>query len=105
MVDDDDAMSANFFDVSGAPVRRLPEEPPPARSEDDYGANVIPLGSPRKRTKEGWKAEWQMSENGSPLPNLFNVLIALRWHPKLTSVVRLDEIECAIFMEKAVADE
>lgn len=104
MADDDDAMSGNFFDVSGAPVRRLPEEPPPARSEDDYGENVIPIkGRPKK--DRGWKEEWQMSENGSPLPNLFNVLIALRWHPKLTSVVRLDEIECAIFIEKAVTDE
>ena len=55
---------------------------------------------PRKRAKEGWKADWQVSEAGTPLTNLFNAMIALRCHPRLERLVHLDELDCAMFIKK-----
>ena len=81
----------NFFDLHpGAPAAG---EPPSATSEADYGENVVSL-PPRKRGHAGWKKEWHASEAGTPLPNLFNVMIALRNHPKIMGVVWFDDMGC-----------
>lgn len=85
----DDGMK-NWFDQVAAVPPTSSEEPPLPSGEDDYGENVVIL-KPNKR-REGWKSEWQVSENGSPLPNLRNVMLTLRHHPKLSGLVRYDEM-------------
>jgi len=75
----------NFFDQSAAKQ----DGPPPPASEDDYGANVVPLKTKGKRKQEGWKSEWHLSEAGAPLPTLYNVMLTLRNHPKLERIVRV----------------
>jgi predicted P-loop ATPase len=77
----------NFWDHANP----APSDPPPPKSEDDYGENVVIL--PRgKRSQPGWKSEWHLSDNGSPLPTLHNAMVALRHHPKLAALVRYDEM-------------
>jgi predicted P-loop ATPase len=66
-------------------------EPPPPKSEDDYGANVVVLPK-GKRSQPGWKNEWHYSEQGSPLPTLHNAMVVLRNHPQMCSIVRYDEM-------------
>lgn len=77
----------NWFDRGPAAA----ELPPPA-SEDDYGENVVTLTPKGKRKQAGWKAEWHISENGSPLPTLHNAMVALRNHPTLAGILRYDEM-------------
>lgn len=80
----------NYFDqVAAAPT---PSEPPPPASEADYGENVVVLTPKGKRGQPGWKSDWQLSDSGSPLPNLFNAMVAMRNHPKLAGLVRYDEM-------------
>ena len=100
---DDDGM--NIFDAApllSSPTRkRRSEQPPPPASEDDYGATVLPF---RKKPAAQWKEAWQQSDNGTPLPNLFNCLIALRCHPRLASVVAVDAMENLEMVERTLPD-
>jgi predicted P-loop ATPase len=89
----------NFFAIDPADPAG-PSEPPPAASEAEYGANVVSL-APRKRGQAGWKAEWQTSEAGTPLPNLFNVMVALRNHPKLMGTIAFDEMATTVMLRGA----
>jgi len=83
----------NFFSQSPRPVGTT--EPPPPSSEDDYGDNVVAL-PPRKRAREGWRHEWHTSNSGSPLPTLYNALLALRNHEKFANAIRYDEMACQV---------
>ena len=86
----------NFFDQSSSAA--APElGPPPPTSEADYGENVVLL-PPRKRAKDGWKADWHLSSSGSPLPTLFNVMHTMRHHPKLAKLIRYDEMSQSIVL-------
>lgn len=80
----DDEMS--IFD------RPVQADPPPPNSEADYGSKVVTLTPKGKRGQPGWKSDWHLSDNGSPLPTLFNAMVALRNHPKLSTIVRFDEM-------------
>jgi predicted P-loop ATPase len=88
----------NFFDLH--PGAAAAGEPPSATSEADYGENVVSL-PPRKRGHAGWKKEWHASEAGTPLTNLFNVMIALRNHPKLAGLVSYDDMACSPMIRSA----
>lgn len=77
----------NFFDE-----KPNPSEPPPPASEADYGSKVVTLTPKGKRGQPGWKSEWHLSDNGSPLPTLFNAMVALRSHPTLAGLLRYDEM-------------
>ena len=81
----------SFFDSVPPSSDHRPEEPPPPSGEADYG-NVVPITSRNKRGQEGWKADWHLSDNGSPLPTLHNAMVALRAHPKLCKLIRFDEM-------------
>ena len=90
----DDEM--NFFDQPAAPA--VSSEPPPPKGESDYGQNVVTLPARGKRQQAGWKDGWQLSTNGSPLPNLYNVMRALRNHPTLCDILRYDEMQRSIIL-------
>lgn len=79
----------NWFDQNPQPE---PSDPPPPKGEGDYGENVVTLTPKGRRGQAGWKSEWQLSENGSPLPNLRNTMIALREHPTLSKLIQYDEM-------------
>jgi predicted P-loop ATPase len=82
MMEDD----LGFFDANPSS-----QEPPPPKGEGDYGEKVISF-KPKNRKQLGWKSEWQIAETGTPLPNLYNVMVTLRNHPELSAVVRYDEM-------------
>ena len=93
MPTDDDGMSANFF--LRDPDAPVSSEPPPPAGEDDYGENVVTFperGTAKKRGRAEWAKDWQLSDNGAPLPNLFNVALTLRNHPKLADMIRYDDM-------------
>lgn len=78
----------NFFDQTSPPK----SEPPPPTSEADYGANIVTLTPKGKRGQPGWKSDWHLSDNGSPLPTLHNAMVALRNHPTLSGLLCYDEM-------------
>jgi predicted P-loop ATPase len=84
------------------PHTAVPEEPPPPGDEAEYGENVVLIASRGKRAKPEWKKDWQTSENGSPLPNLFNAMVALRKHPTLADLLRYDEMAHAVILTKQI---
>jgi predicted P-loop ATPase len=92
---------SNFFEEE--PPR--PGEPPSPASEDEYG-NVVRFEEKRGRKKkevelpQGWKAEWHIAETGTPLPNLFNVLVALRRYEHLRDVLAFDEMARLVSVKK-----
>lgn len=93
------ADDVNFFDQTTSPAPA--SEPPPPGGEDDYGENVVLL--PRgKRSPPGWKADWQTAETGQPLPNLFNVMLTLRKHPRLLDIIRYDEMARSAIIVKQI---
>ena len=94
----DEPVSGNMWDAfagGAAPKPRAAEEPPPADSEDAYGANVVAL-PPRKRAKEGWRKDWHLSTTAAPLPTLYNALVALRNHEPFVTAIRFDEMACQV---------
>lgn len=97
------ADDVNIFDAAPAQRRPVVKEPAPASSEDDDGARVVPLRR-RKAERIGWKDQWQVSESGSPLPNLFNCLLAMRFHPRLAGLVMQDDMENVAMVMRAVPD-
>ena len=81
-----------------------PDEPPTPNGEGDYGSeaqNIVPLPR-RKRQQPGWKAEWHTSETGTPLPTLFNAMVALRCHPTLARILRYDEMARAVILHRQI---
>lgn len=78
------------------------DEPPPPGSEDDYGLNVVPLkGRKKMKGDPTWKDSWQLTETGQPIPNLLNVMITLRNHPRLLDLLRFDEMaQSAMLMQQ-----
>ena len=105
-------MSSFFEHTPGGPrPPRTPEQPPPddppeyfATLGEDQASNVVPLKPKRARKPkpEGWKGEWQLSDSGVPLPNLFNAMIALRGCPELAGLVRYDEMARSVILVKQV---
>lgn len=90
------------------PVDETPDEVPPPRSLDDYGV-VIPMKR-KKRPKDdtskesSWMDEWQVSETGTPICNVSNLLAALRKHPPLRGIVCYDEMQRAIVLLRQIPD-
>mgnify|MGYP005815626239 CR=1 FL=1 len=87
----------NFFDLPPD------SDDAPAAGEDEYG-NVVPLKKRRKKEVmlgEGWRAEWQISDAGTPLPNLFNVMVALRRYDRLREIVSFDEMQRKVVINHA----
>jgi hypothetical protein len=87
------AQSAN---PSAAQSEAPDADPPSPASEEEYG-EVIQLAGRKRKTPEarsdrGWKAKWHLSESGTSLPTVFNVMLAMRNHPKLSVIVRFDEM-------------
>ena len=90
MGDDD----VNFFD------KKPSQDPPPPSSEDDYGADkVVPL---KRRPLADWQKKWQLSENAQPITNVFNTLVALRYHPLLHDLLSFDEMAQTAMITKQI---
>lgn len=52
-----------------------------------------------------WKDSWHVSSTGTPIPNLFNAMIALRHHPKLKQLVKYDEMQSTAVLVKQVPNK
>jgi predicted P-loop ATPase len=82
----------------GAGTRQEPTEEAAAD-----GNNVVKLKPKRnKRAQWGWKQEWHVSENGNPLPTLFNAMVALRNSEGLTDIVRYDEMARSVILSTQI---
>ena len=65
-------------------------------SDDDPFDNekVVPIrpGKRPRPPRTDWTKDWHQSENGTPLPNLFNVLLTLRNMPGLSAMLAFDHM-------------
>lgn len=82
------AEDGNFFDG---------EDPPP-------NVRILKKERAKRQPKpeEAWKDQWQISDGGTPIPNLFNAMIALRNHPRLKGIVRYDEMLLAPILARQI---
>ena len=89
-----------------APLER-PAKPNGKHSPAPEAAgNVVRLKAPKPKPnlENDWKAAWHRTENGSPLPTLYNALIALRCHPPLVGIVALDEMQLSVIIRSQVPE-
>lgn len=103
-------MSSFWDQTPDGPKPAPPPETVPDEPEEYYAtqgepaSNVVTLKPKRARKPkpEGWKADWQLSDSGVPLPNLVNAMIAMRFAPDLNDIVRYDDMARAIILSKRV---
>lgn len=70
--------------------------------------NVVPMPAQKDRKgKErpkvtGWRDAWQTGPDGTPLCNHINVMVALRFHPKLIGLLRYNQTTEMVTVHKQV---
>lgn len=74
---------------------------PPIALPNGDGAEVVSFPKRGKRPPQpGWKKEWQLSSEGTPLTNLINGNIALENHPMLVGLVRFDLMDRRVIVQR-----
>ena len=79
---------------AGIPSDDAPEPAP----QTEVVGNVVQLHQPPERPS--WKHAWHTTETGSPLPTLFNALIALRNFAPLIGILRYDEMQLSPILSR-----
>lgn len=61
---------------------------------DEDSPKVFDIGSRRKKSDRAtdWRAEWQASDAGVPVPNLLNAMIAMRNYDPFRTLIHLDNM-------------
>jgi len=75
-----------------------PEPAPDPVSEPVITGNVVALRPPERIPT--WRDAWHRTETGSPLPNLYNALVAMRQHAPLTDLLRYDEMSLTTILHR-----
>jgi predicted P-loop ATPase len=88
-------------DTLPLPLERAEPDPPPTPETPPQAAVVaelpkaMPKGQAREARPEHWREAWQTNDNGDPVANLANVMLALRSDPQLANLLAFDDMQRA----------
>src|SRR5271157_3407000 len=66
--------------------------------------NVTPKDRKRRPANEDWRSTWQTNEQGTPIGNVHNALIALRDAPELQDMLAYDQMSRVILLLRPTPD-
>lgn len=66
--------------------------------------NVSPFPLPPRHQPEDWRSKWQVNENGKPICNVHNALVALREDEQLRDILVYDQMSRTILLIRPTPD-